>query len=180
MAFEDLFGIYPNRNAELRSVARQAYEFGKTIAKEPSASLATGLDDHALKRQKSYIDYMNGMVDALNAKPLPDMPATHPVNLDINLSDAYVTFTTNVGGAQVPINEATQLISEYWMILAVELAKSNSASVAGSLIEFDYQRAKNNISTLDKLIAEMTARPILDLPETAEPGSGYQVPSVKK
>ena len=69
MAFEDLFGIYPNRNAELRSLAKQCYEFGKTIAKEPSAALSSGLDEHALKRQKSYIDYAKGMVDALHAKP---------------------------------------------------------------------------------------------------------------
>jgi hypothetical protein len=180
MAFEDLFGIYPNRNAELRSLAKQAYEFGKTIAKEPSAALSSGLDEHALKRQKSYIDYAKGMVDALHAKPLPDMPATHPVNLDINLTDPYVTFTTSVGGQAVPLNEATQLIAEYWMITAVELAKSNSASVAGSLIEFDWVRAVNNLDTLDKLINEMTERPILDLPETAEPGSGYQVPTNTK
>ena len=108
------------------------------------------------------------------------MPATHPVNLDINLSDPYITFTTNVGGVAVPLNEATQLIAEYWMITAVELAKSNSASVAGSLIEFDWIRAVNNLDTLNKLISEMTARPILDLPETAEPGSGYQVPTNTK
>jgi hypothetical protein len=67
------------------------------------------------------------------------------------------------------------------MITAVELAKSNSASVAGSLIEFDWIRATNNLDTLDKLINEMTERPILDLPETAEPGSSYKVPTnVKK
>ena len=180
MAFADLFGVYPNRNAELRSLAKTCYEFGKTIAKEPSASLSQGLDIHALKRQQSYIDYAKGMVTALNAKPIPDMPATHPVTLDINLSDPYITFTVNVGGSQVPINESTQLLSEYWMITAVELAKSNSASLAGSLVQFDYERAMNNLLTLEKLVTEMTSRPILDLPETSDPGSSYQAPSPKK
>lgn len=180
MAFADLFGVYPNRNAELRSLAKTCYEFGKTIAKEPSASLTQGLDVHALKRQVSYIDYAKGMVTALHAKPIPDMPATHPVTLDINLSDPYITFTTNVGGAQVPLNESTQLIAEYWMITAVELAKSNSAALAGSLVDFDFERAINNLSTLEKLIGEMTSRPILDLPETADPGASYQTPSGKK
>ena len=180
MAFEDLSAVYPNRNAELRSLAKTCYEFGKTIAKEPSAALTQGLDEHALKRQKSYIDYAKGLVEALHAKPIPDMPATHPVNLDINLSDSYITFTTNVNGAEVPINESTQLIAEYWMITAVELAKSNSAALAGSLIQFDYERAINNLETLEKLINEMTKRPILDLPETAEPGAKFQVPVGKK
>lgn len=180
MAFEDLFGTYPNRNAELRSLAKQCYEFGKTISKEPSAALSSGLDEHALRRQKSYIDHALNMVEALHAKPLPDMPASHPVNFDINMSDPYLTFTSDVGGSKVPINESTELLAEYWMITAVELAKSQSASLAGSLVEFDYQRSKNNLDTLSKLVAEMEERPILDLPETAEPGSVYQVPAGKR
>lgn len=173
MAFEDLFVTYPNRNAELRSLAKQCYEFGKTIAREPSASLGSGLDAHALKRQKSYIEHATQMVEALHAKPLPDMPATHPTSFDINLTDQYLTFTSNVAGQEVPLNESTELLAEYWMITAVELAKSQSATVAGSLVEFDYQRAINNLGTLAKLVAELEERPILDLPETAEPGSAY-------
>ena len=53
MSFEALFKKYPNRNAELRAVANAAYEFGKTIAKEPSAALSSGLDEHAIKRQEA-------------------------------------------------------------------------------------------------------------------------------
>jgi hypothetical protein len=180
MAFADLFQNYPNRNAELRSLAKQCYEFGKTIAREPSASLSSGLDEHALRRQKSYVDHAVNQVEALHAKPLPDMPATHPITFDIQMSDPYITFTTNVGGDEVPLNESTELLAEYWMITAVELAKSQSASLAGSLVEFDYQRAINNLGTLSKLIAELEERPILDLPETAEPGSTYGTPSKKK
>lgn len=177
MAFNDLFKVYPNRNLELRSVVKQAYEFGKTIAKEPSAAHSNGLDEHALRRQKSYVSHTIQMVNALNAKPIPDNPASHPTDLPINLSDTYVTFTTDVGGNQVPLNEATQLLAESWMIFAVELAKSQSASMAGSLVEFDFNRAKNNLDVLNKLLAEVEARPFLDLPETAEPGSTYGTPS---
>ncbi len=180
MAFADLFQVFPNRNAELRSLAKQCYEFGKTIAKEPSAALSSGLDEHAIKRQLSYVDHAVNMVEALHSKPLPDMPATHPITFDINLSDQYITFTTNVAGDEIPLNESTELLSEYWMITAVELAKSQSAALAGSLVEFDYQRAINNLGVLSKLLAELQERPILDLPETAEPGSSYQAPIKKK
>ena len=179
MPFSDLFKQYPNRNAELRSITMQCYEFGKTIAREPSAALSTGLDIHAIKRQKSYIDYIEKMVDALHAKPIPDLPASHPLDLPVNLDDPYVTFTVDVGGNQVPLNEQTQLLAEYWMITAVELAKSQSASIAGSLVEYDWERAKNNLLVMEKLLAEMTNRPILDLPETADPGSLYQTPAGK-
>ena len=53
MAFEELFVIYPNKNAELRMVAKVAYEFGRNIAKEPSAAVSIGVDEHAMKRQRA-------------------------------------------------------------------------------------------------------------------------------
>jgi hypothetical protein len=56
---------------------------------------------------------------------------------------------------------------------AVELAKSQSAAMAGSLVLFDFERAENNLDTISKLLVEIEARPFLDLPETAEPGSNY-------
>ena len=177
MAFNDLFVVYPNRNLELRSVAKQAHEFGRTIAMEPSAAHSNGLDHHALGRQRSYVDHAIKMVDSLAAKPIPDNPASHPTQMPIDMSDQYLTFTTDVNGNQVPLNEATQLLAESWMILAVELAKSQSAAMAGALVEFDYNRASNNLKVINKLLDEMEARPFLDLPETAEPGSGYQARS---
>jgi hypothetical protein len=180
MAFNDLFKVYPNRNRELRTVATTLYEFGKTIAAEPSSAHTNGLDAHALKRQRSYVTYAKAMIEALNAKPIPDNPATHPTDLPIDFSVPYVTFTTDVGGSQIPLNEATQLLAETWMFTAVELAKSNSASLAGSLVDFDHERAINNLDVLNKLLDEIEARPMLDLPETAEPGSTYVVPGAKK
>ena len=175
MAFNDLFQVYPNRNSELRTIAKTMFEFGKTIAREPSAAHSNGLDEHALNRQKSYVVYAESMVTALNTKPLPDNPASHPTNLPINFSDPFETFTTGVGGEEIPLNESTQLLAEKWMICAVEIAKSQSAAMAGSLVNFDYERAMNNLGTLSKLLVEIEKRPFLDLPETAEPGSNFQV-----
>lgn len=173
MAFNDVFLVYPNRNRELRSVAKTCYEFGKTIAREPSAALTNGLDSHAIARQRQYLVHANAMVEALHASPIPDNPAFHPTQMPVDMSELYLTFTTDVNGNQIPLNEATQLLAETWMVIAVELAKSNSAAVAGSLIEFDYQRAVNNLAALSKLLDEAEARPIIDLPETAAPGSEY-------
>jgi len=173
MPFNELFATYPNRNSELRAVCKTLYEFGKTISREPSAAHSNGLDEHALRRQKSYVDYSKSMVEALNAKPIPDNPGSHPVQLPIDLTQLYVTFTSDVNGNQIPLNESTQLLAESWMRTAVELAKSQSASLAGSLVDFDHQRAINNLDVISKLITEMEARPFLDLPETSEPGSAY-------
>lgn len=177
MAFNDYFKIYPNRNAELRAVAKQVYEFGKTIAREPSSAHSNGLDEHALGRQRSYVEHAKKMVDAINAKPIPDNPASHPTNLPIDFTEAYLTFTTNVEGNEIPLNETTQLLAESWMILAVEMAKSQSASMAGSLVSFDHSRASSNLDVIAKLLDEAEERPFLDLPETAEPGSAYTVRS---
>jgi hypothetical protein len=173
MAINDLHQIYPNRNSELRGVAKQLYEFGKTIAREPSAAHTNGLDQHAIKRQHSYIEHANSLVDALAASPIPDHPATHPTDLPIDFSEEYVYFSEDVNGNMVPLNEATQLLAEAWLICACEMAKSNSAAIAGSLVTFDAERAANNIAAIQKLLTEMEARPFIDLPETANPGSTH-------
>lgn len=173
MAFNEVFKVYPNRNRELRAVANSIYEFGKTVAAEPSAAHSNALDAHALRRQRSYVEHAIAMVEALAAKPVPDNPHFHPTEMPIDLSAQYVTFTTDVSGNEIPLNETTQLLAESWMVTAVELAKSQSASQAGSLMEFDHERAVNNLNAISKLLDEAEARPSLDLPETAEPGSNY-------
>ena len=167
--FTSMFKIYPNRNAELRMVSRQAYEFGKTVAAEADSALSAGLHEHAIKRQHSYIDYMEAMVNAMAAKPIPDLPATHPTGFNINLSVPYDMFVEDINGEKVPLNEQTQLLAEYWMITAVGLALSQSASLGGALTTYDTARALNNLGVLRKLLVEITNRPVLDLPETAVP-----------
>lgn len=178
--FTAMFKVYPCRNAELSSVAKTCYEFGKTIAAEPSSALSTGLDAHAIKRQQNYIGYTRALIEALHAKPTPDLPATHPTGFAVNLSAQYQTFVEDIDGDKVPLNEQTNLVAQYWMITAVELASSQSSAIAGSLIDYDYERSINNLDTLEKLIKEMTERPILDLPETALPGADLGASGGKK
>lgn len=173
MAINDLHQVYPNRNSELRGVAKQLFEFGQTIAREPSAAHSNGLDEHAIIRQESYIAHAKNMVAKLNDKPIPDNPATHPTQMPIDFAVPYVYFVEDLNGNQVPMNEATQLLAEKWLITAVEMAKSQSASMAGSLVEFDHLRAQTNIDSIAKLLEEIKARPFLDLPETSLPGSTH-------
>jgi len=173
--FEQLFQIYPCRNSELRSVARQCHEFGFTIAREPSAGQSSGLDSHALRRQRSYVEHATKLVEAMKSKPLPDLPGTHPTSYNIDLTQQYQQFIENLGGNRVPINETTSMIAEKWMQIAVELAVSQSASLAGSLTEHDFSRATNNLESLSKMLDEAEDRPSLDLPETAQPGASLQV-----
>jgi len=182
MALEDLHQVYPNRNNELRAVAKQLYEFGQTIAREPSAAHTNGLDEHAIKRQQSYVEHARNMIESLNDRPIPDRPATHPTQMEIDFSVPYVYFVENVNGAAVTFNEATQILAESWLIAAVELAKSNSAAMAGSLVSFDYERAIVNIDSIEKILSEIEARPFLDLPETANPSTEHSgaVGSVSK
>ena len=171
MAINDLHQVYPNRNSGVRTVAKQLFEFGQTIAKEPSAAHTNGLDEHAILRQQTYIDHAKDMVERLNARPIPDRPATHPTQMEIDFSVPYIYFVENLNGNEVPMNEATQALAENWLLTAVEMAKSQSAALAGSLVEFDYLRATNNLEVIQQLLNEISARPFLDLPETADPGA---------
>jgi hypothetical protein len=180
MAINDLHKLYPNRNSGVRTVAKQLFEFGQTIAKEPSAAHTNGLDEHAIERQKTYIAHAQDMVERLNARPIPDRPATHPTQMEIDFSVPYIYFVENLNGNDVPMNEATQALAENWLLTSVEMAKSQSAALAGSLVEFDYNRAKNNIEVIAQLLAEIENRPFLDLPETADPGSAHTTRSPGK
>jgi len=177
MSFSELFKIYPNRNSELRYVARQAYEAGFTIAQEPSAGMSFGLDEHAIIRQKAYVTAITLSVNNLKAKAVPDRPAVHPIQFPINMSVEYSQFTEDLSGEQVPINEATQLLSEHWMTLAVTIANSQSAALAGSFIGPDHSRAINELEVITQLIKEIEDRPQVDLPETARPGASLGKPS---
>ena len=140
---------------------------------EPLTAHTNGLDEHAINRQESYIEHALSMFEALNASPIPDLPATHPTQMEIDFSVEYIYFVEDLNGNEVPMNEATQLLAEKWLLTAVELAKSNSAAMAGSLVGFDYARAQNNVESIRKLLGEIKARPFLDLPETAQPGSKH-------
>lgn len=177
MAINELHKVYPNRNSELRAIVKQMYEFGYTIAQEPSAAHSSGMDEHAIGRQRRYLEYANSMVDALSERPIPDLPISHNPLKPIDLSVEYVYFTQDLNGNHVPLNEYTQLLAEAWLMCAVELAASQSASIAGSIVEFDYERAKNNLATIEKLLDEIETRPTLDLPETALPGAALQARS---
>lgn len=173
MAINDLHRVYANRNLGLRSAAKQCFEFGLTVAREPSAALSNGLDEHAVRRQRMYITKARDIIERLYARPIPDRPATHPTDMPIDFSVPYVYFTEDLNANQVPLNEATQELAESWLVLAVELAKSQSAAIAGSLVEYDYLRAVNNVDVLEQLVDEISSRPIIDLPETGTPGSSY-------
>jgi hypothetical protein len=171
MAINELHKVYPNRNIGLRSCAKQCFEFGQTIAREPSAAHSNGLDEHAIGRQRQYIVKARGVVERLHAKPIPDRPVTHDVQKPIDLSVEYIYFTEDLNGNKVPLNEATQELAESWLTIAVELARSQSAALAGSLVEFDFTRASVNIDVLEELLEEIAEFPPVDLPETALPGS---------
>jgi len=175
MAFEDLFAVYPNKNIELRAIAKTAYEFGRTIAAEQTAAMSLGVNSHALQRQREYVKALSGQLEAFHERPLPDMPYVHPTRFDIDLSEPYSQFTKD----GLPLNEDTQLLAQYWMIVAVELAASQSAGLAGSIVDADYRRVKEHIAVITQYLDEVEKRDVVDLPETAFPAAALEVPAPK-
>lgn len=175
MAFEELFKVYPNKNMELRAAAKTAYEFGMNIAREPSAGMSLGLDEHAVLRQRNYIEIQRGIVDALHSRPIPDMPYVHPTRFDVDLSEVYTQFTKD----GVPLNEDSEYLAQMWMVVAVELAGSQSAALAGSLTDADYNRVINHLGVLSQYLDACEVRPDIDIPETAFPGAALEAPGKK-
>lgn len=172
MAFEDLFIVYPNKNAELRMLSHKAWEYGRNAAKEQSAAMSIGVNEHAIKRNRRYVQDFRDRLTSIHARPVPDLPYTHPVRLDIDLTAPYRQFTKD----GEPINEDTRLLAEYWMFIAVSVAKSQSAGMAGSMIDADYERLVEQCNVIDKFLDEVEKRPIPDIPETSFPAAMLEVP----
>ena len=171
--FEELFQVYPNRNGALRALVKKAYEFGANVSQEQSAAMSSGLQDHAMKRQRAYVERIRAGVKRLAAKPIPDLPRSHPVQYAIDMTVPYNHFTTDKSGSEIPINEDCQALSEKWMTFCVELALSESAGIAGSLLDFDEERALNNIAVIEELLDEIEDMEPLDLAESNVTTSTY-------
>lgn len=175
MAFAELFKVYPCKNLELRAAARVAYEFGKTVALEQTAAMSIGVDPHAMRRQRQYVDMMDKRLESLHQKPIPDDAYRHPTRVDVDLSEPYEQFTQD----GLPLNEDTQLLAEQWMSLAVDMSASQSAGLGGSVIDPDYERLVNRIAVIKQLLDEIESRGSVDLPETAFPGADLSGPKEK-
>jgi hypothetical protein len=107
------------------------------------------------------------------------MPYVHPTQFPIDLSEVYTMFARDGN----PLNEDTELLCEYWMVVAVELGASQSAALAGSLTDADYNRVVNDVKVITQYLDELDKRPVIDLPETAFPGAELETPvnkSVKR
>lgn len=163
----DLFKVYPNKNIEVRMLAYKAFEYGRNAAYEQSAGMSIGIDDHAIARQRRYVEDFNNRLDSIHARPNPDLPHVHPTRFDIDLTERYEEFTKD----GLAFNEDTELLAAYWLGIAVSLAASQSAGAGGSLIDADYYRIKEQVAVISKFLDETEKRPIPDIPETAYPAA---------
>jgi hypothetical protein len=171
--FHDVFKVYPNRNSPLRGVVKKAFEFGANVSKEQGAAMSSGLQDAEIKRQRDYVARIRAEIERLAAKPIPDNPRSHPMQFPVDLSTPYVTFTQDVGGNQIPINEDAQVLAESWATLCVELSLSESAALGGSLLPFDKDRALNNVAVIEEKLDEIESNDLLDMAETNLTNSSY-------
>lgn len=165
MALSNLHKRYGNRNIELRTMVHQFHEFGRNISESQSAALTAGILSDDLERQEACVKAAEALLDKATAK-VPDRASTHPENFPINLTVPYKQFVEDVNGDMKPVNEHTALLAEQWLTLAVNLAKSLSATVSGGLFDKDRDRAKENLALIKTWLAIFSEQGILDLPET--------------
>lgn len=153
MGYQDLFGIYEIKNAELKGLATFCYEAALNIAGEASGAMAIGLDPHAVARHTAYVAAAKSRVEALRDRPYPDMPQTHRTLLVCDFSAIPAFEVDPVTG--VELNADIETIMTMWMQTAVELVRSNSAALAGSMLDFDYNRCIANIEAIEQLVPTM-------------------------
>jgi len=176
MAFQELFGIFPVRNAELRSVADFANECAHNVAEEPSAGLAIGFDEHAVKRFAGWLTNLVERADAIIARPIPDLPTTHRIKFDCQHDE--VPSLKSVDGKAV--NGDAEALVIMFQTIAYELSHSNSAAIGGGVIEADGIRLKANLAAVEQFLSSIEEGTEVDFPNTAAPEATAELTSRKK
>jgi len=176
MAFEDLFGTWTVKNQELKSVADFANECAVNTAKEQSAGMTIGLNEHAMTRQAGWIKNIASRVESLAQRPIPDLPATHPVGFEVDHAPSPELIT--VDGKD--LNSDATAVCSMWQTIAYELVKSNSAGLGGGLTSFDATRTRSNVASLEQFLLAVQDAGDVDFPETAAPEAQFAVKAKKK
>ena len=168
MAIAELFGVFPVRNAELRSLADFCYECAHNVSEEPSAGLAIGFDEHAIIRFRGWLANAKSRAEALAARPVPDLPTTAKIHLMAQHDE--VPSLNSVDGRAV--NGDAEALVAMFQTVAYELTHSNSASIGGGLIAPDAKRLTQNLDAvsqfLDSVETSGSEAPV-DFPNTAAP-----------
>lgn len=164
MAFEDLFGTFEYKNTELGSVSDFAYEVCVTTAREQSAGTTMGLDAHAMGRQRQYIANARQRLDGLINRPIPDLPAVHPL-----LFNTVQEAPEMVSVDGKPLNSDAFAVAQMWQMLSFEMLRSNSAGLGGGMTSFDGARAHQNVTAIEQFLEAIESAADVDFPETAAP-----------
>ena len=165
MAFADLFGVFPVRNAELRSLSDFCNEAAYNTAVEPSAGLAIGLDEHAVARQRGWIQNARERAAAIADRPIPDLPGTVDIKYDCDYSKVPQMVTKD----NRPVNGDTEALCITWQTIARELVASNSAAIGGGMLTADSNRLSKNIDALEQLVGTIEKANVVDFPMSAAP-----------
>jgi hypothetical protein len=174
--FSDLFGTFPVRNAELRSVADFCNEAAWNTADEPSAGLTIGLDEHAIKRQRGWLQNANDRADAIKSRPVPDLPTTANIKYDCQYNEVP-SLKAKDGKA---INGDSEALVIMWQTVAYELAHSNSAAIGGGTIPADADRLLANLGAIEQFLDSIEKASVVDFPLTAAPEATSAPASVKR
>lgn len=177
--FNDLFRVYEIKNNSIKSFAETLYDYGLNLSESSAAALTNGFDDHTLRRQLSYVGQAIALAEVMASSPQSDMPQTHPIFFEANLSTPFETFVaTDTAGTTRAINEDVANLARQWMLVAVELCMSNSAALPAGTLEHDGRRLIDNLLAIEKYLEDTAPAGRIDVPESAAPAASIQAHGV--
>jgi len=180
MGYEEFFPTIEEsmvKNSELKNLAKFCHEAAVNTAREQSSGLTTGLDPHAVTRQGQYLAAGRLRAEALSTRPFPDLPQSHPTLLECDIS--LVPDILRDENNRV-VNDDVVGLMEMWQRLAYELVNSNSAGLAGTLINHDYVRVVAIFDSIEQIVETYSQEAIgVDFPETTSPDATAKPKSKK-
>ena len=166
MAWDEILGVYDVKSEEVAGFCEHLYDLMMNTAKEQSGGMTVGLNEHAIARQRSYVESAKALAKAIFDQPIPDMPRFHPIPIECDFSQKapFIRDKNNK-----VLNQTVQSLTRKWGTCWFELVGSQSAGLAGGMHTKDYERLIVNLDSIDQFVTVIESQPELDLPETSDP-----------
>lgn len=167
--YEDLFITQNIKNLELAPFARYLHECARNTAREQAAGAPTGISDKALSRQNGYLEGARSQLAVLFAQPEPDVPQTHPMLFEVDLSFVPEFLRTETDEV---VNDHVKALCLSWQRMAKEAVLSASAGRGGGYTDFDEERMTDMLAAHEQnAVAYNDATLIVDFAETTAPAA---------
>lgn len=144
-------------NYQIAGLIRRLRRFRYETVKATSSGLAH-VNEHDLRRAKSYLMAASSYLDWIVSQPQLDLPESSPREIELGEAEKL----------DMPENESLVDMMEMYNLFEVEMGHSQSARLGDSIVTHDEKRARDLIAKMEAFLVNYVETVLpMDLPESA-------------